>query len=251
MVFSSLEFIFIFLPIFLIAYIIVPRKYKNTIILCGSIIFYIVGSWKKPQNIFLLLLTTIVNFVIGRRLEKNHSKKLLILGITYNLFWLILYKYMGFFIGTFSNVNLALPIGISFYTFQSISYLIDVYSNKTKAANNIFRYGTYVFMFPQLISGPIVTYGFINKQLEENKKINYEAISAGCKEFILGLGLKVLLANRLSMLWNDILTIGIDSISTKLAWLGIIGYSLQIYFDFYGYSLMAKGIRKTNRSKFT
>lgn len=249
MIFSSLEFIFIFLPIFLILYFSVPNKYKNYILLLGSITFYIIGSWGHPHYVILLFLSIIVNYIIGKKLDKKKNKKWLVIGIIYNLIWLIVFKYSDFIISIISNIckvsikplNLLLPIGISFYTFQSISYLLDVHNDKCKAAKSITKYSMYILMFPQLISGPLVTYDVINKQLQ-NRKHSFENIVLGFKYFIVGLGFKVLLSNKLNGLWNDISMIGIESISTNLAWLAIIGYSLQIYFDFYGYSLMAIGL---------
>ena len=267
MVFSSLEFIFIFLPIFLIIYFCTPKKYRNYILLIGSIIFYIVGCWKKPHYLILLVLSLIINFIIGRMIEKNillenenkktieksksKSKKILIIGIIYNVSWLILFKYSDFLISMITKItnvqinklNLALPIGISFYTFELISYLVDVYKERCSAEKSILQFAMYIFMFPQLISGPIVAYPTIKKQLK-HRTYNFQNIILGAKYFILGLAFKVLLANRIGCLWNDILMIGIESISTKLAWIGIIGFSLQIYFDFCGYSFMVVGLGK-------
>ena len=251
MIFSSIEFIFIFLPFFLFIYFIIPEKYKNYIILIGSIAFYVVGTWDHPHYIFLLILTTLINYLIGKKLGQSKNKKILIFGIIYNLSWLILFKYIDFIISIIQNtvnikiekLNLLLPLGISFYTFQSISYLVDIYNRKIKSENSLVKYAMYVFMFPQLLSGPIVSYDDINGQLDKRKN-NLQNIFIGFKYFIVGLGFKVLLADRIGCLWNDILMIGIESISTKLAWLSIIGYSLQIYFDFYGYSLMAIGLGK-------
>lgn len=251
MIFSSLEFIFIFLPIFLLIYFASSKKYKNYILLIGSIIFYIVGSWGHPHYILLLALTILINYIIGKNLYKSKNRKLLVIGIIYNLFWLILFKYSDFIISIICNIrnvdieplNLLLPIGISFYTFQSISYIVDIYNEKCKPANSIIRYAMYVLMFPQLISGPIVTYKDINKELN-NRKESLTNIKVGAKYFILGLGFKVLLANRIGCLWSDINMIGVESISTGLAWLSVIAYSLQIYFDFCGYSFMAVGLGK-------
>ena len=251
MIFSSLEFIFIFLPIFLIIYFVSSKKYRNYILLIGSIIFYIVGAWGHPHYILLLALTILINYIIGKNLYKSKNRKLLVIGIIYNLFWLILFKYSDFIISIICNIrnvdieplNLLLPIGISFYTFQSISYIVDIYNEKCKPANSIIRYAMYVLMFPQLISGPIVTYKDINKELN-NRKESLTNIKVGAKYFILGLGFKVLLANRIGCLWSDINMIGVESISTGLAWLSVIAYSLQIYFDFCGYSFMAVGLGK-------
>ena len=251
MIFSSIEFIFIFLPFFLFLYFIISEKYKNYIILIGSISLYVAGTWDHPHYIFLLILTTLINFLIGKKLGQSKNKKLLIFGIIYNLSWLILFKYIDFIISIIQNtvnikiekLNLLLPLGISFYTFQSISYLVDIYIRKIKSENSLIKYAMYVFMFPQLLSGPIVSYNYINEQLDKRKKC-LKNVFIGFKYFIVGLGFKVLLANRIGGIWNDILMIGIESISTNLAWLGIIGYSLQIYFDFYGYSLMSIGLGK-------
>lgn len=251
MIFSNLEFIFIFLPIFLILYFIFPIKYRNYILLIGSIIFYIVGAWEHPHYVLLLATAILFNYIIGKQLGKRKDKKILIVGIIYNIMWLILFKYSDFIISIISNIskvymeplNLLLPIGISFYTFQSISYIVDVYNEKCKPEKSIIKYAMYVLMFPQLISGPIVTYNEINRQLN-NRKNNISYSIIGVKYFIVGLGFKVLLANRIGCLWNDISMIGIESISTGLAWLGVIAYSLQIYFDFCGYSFMAVGLGK-------
>ena len=234
MIFSSLEFIFIFLPIFLILYFVTSAKYRNYILLIGSLIFYIVGAREHPYYIILLLFTILVNYIIGNKIEKTKSKKILIIGIIYNLIWLIVFKYLDFIIAIILDVskihikqlNLLLPIGISFYTFQSISYLVDIYKGKYESEKSIIKYGMYVLMFPQLVSGPIVTYDNISRQLEKRSH-NIQNIVRGVKYFIVGLGFKVLLANRIGCLWNDINMIGIESISTGLAWLGIIGYSLM------------------------
>jgi len=249
MVFSSLQFIFIFLPLFLLVYFTVPNKYRNSIILLGSVVFYIVGSWGHPHYLLLIALSICVNYIIGRQIEKN--KKFLILGLIYNLGYLFVFKYCDFALSIIGNIanteftslNLLLPIGISFYTFQSISYLVDIHQGKNGAEKSIIGLARYILMFPQLISGPLVRYDEIKNQAE-NRVHTIDGFAQGCKYFILGLGFKVLLANRIGILWNEILKIGFDGISTQLAWLGAIGYSLQIYFDFAGYSLMAIGLGK-------
>ena len=152
MIFSSLEFIFIFLPLFLILYFVSPTKYKNYVLLIGSIIFYIIGAWEHPHYVLLLGIAISLNYIIGKKLEKNKNKKILIVGIIYNLIWLIFFKYSDFIISIISNIsdvyieplNLLLPIGISFYTFQSISYIVDIYNEKCKPAKSIIKYATYV-----------------------------------------------------------------------------------------------------------
>lgn len=250
MVFSSLEFIFIFLPAFFIAYSAVPKKYKSFVILTGSIIFYATGV-KKSVYIILFLITTLLNFIVGQFIESSgKSKKLwLIFGVAFNFWWLIFFKYWGFFGENINSVfhagltvkDIILPIGISFYTFQNVSYIADVYRGKTRAEKNLIDYGAYISMFPQLIAGPIVTYDTVAQQLH-NRTHSIKKVEDGLKTFTIGLGYKVLIANQLSGLWNDISMIGYESITPQLAWMGIIAYSFQLYFDFNGYSLMAIGL---------
>ena len=253
MVFSSLEFIFIFLPAFLIVYGFIPFKYKNAVIFLGSIVFYCMGVLEYPVYIVLFLLTILFNFIIGEFISvfRRASKVWLTIGIVFNFWWLIFFKYTGF---AFENINgifgadlplknIILPIGISFYTFQNVSYIIDVYRKKAQSETSIVNYGAYISMFPQLIAGPIVTYSTVAEQLR-NRTHSIEKVENGLKTFTIGLGLKVILANQIGGLWGDISMIGYESISTPLAWLGIIAYSFQIYFDFWGYSLMAVGLGK-------
>lgn len=259
MVFSSLQFIFLFLPIFLCAYYAVPFAWKNTVLLLGSLVFYALGTLDKPEYIVLLVLSVLVNYGVARSIGKAVTKRkaLLIFGLIYNFAWLFLFKYTGFFLSganllltlfphvnfQFPVPNFILPTGISFYTFQAVSYLIDVYRKSCAAEASPIRLGTYICMFPQLIAGPIVTYGQVSEQLK-SRAYTVPMILDGLKLFILGLGSKVLLANQLGGLWSDINAVGFDSISTPLAWMGIIAYSFQIYFDFWGYSLMAMGLGK-------
>lgn len=250
MVFSSLEFIFIFLPAFMMIYAVSPPKYKNTAIFAGSVLFYSLGV-KKPVYIFLFLLTVLFNFIVAQFIESSgkRSRIWLLFGIVFNFWWLIFFKYWGF--GT-ENINaifktgltvkdIILPIGISFYTFQNVSYIIDIYRKKSKAEKNLVNYGAYISMFPQLIAGPIVTYETVAAQLRVRTH-NIKKLEDGLKTFTIGLGYKVLIANRLGGLWSEIADIGFDSISTQLAWMGIFAYSFQLYFDFCGYSLMAIGL---------
>ncbi|MDE6092484.1 MAG: MBOAT family protein, partial [Ruminococcus sp.] len=252
MVFSSLEFLFIFLPAFMLLYGCTPPAYKNAVIFAGSVIFYGMGV-KSPVYIVLFLLTLLLNFIIGQFIKDfpKYKKIWLITGIVFNFWWLLFFKYTGF---AFENINalfrselpvkdIVLPIGISFYTFQNVSYIIDVYRGTTTAENNIVNYGAYISMFPQLIAGPIVTYQTVAAQLKKRKHTILK-VEDGLKTFTIGLGYKVLIANQLSGLWNDISMIGYESISTPLAWLGVFAYSFQLYFDFWGYSLMAIGLGK-------
>ena len=252
MVFSSLEFIFIFLPVFLIVYAVVPKKYKNLVILLGSVIFYSMGV-KKPVYIVLFLLTNMLNFITAQFIEDfpKYKKPWMIFGTAFNFWWLIFFKYWTFGTENINAIfgtdlplkNIILPIGISFYTFQNVSYIIDVYRNKTPAERSFINYGAYISMFPQLIAGPIVTYSTVAKQLKERTH-NIRKVEDGLKTFTIGLGYKVLIANQIGGLWSDISMIGFESISSPLAWMGIFAYSFQLYFDFCGYSLMAIGLGK-------
>lgn len=251
MVFSSLEFIFVFLILFLAIYFIVPGKYRNALIFVGSILFYGYGLLETPMYIVLFLVTVLFNYLVGLFLrENNPGRKIwLVAGITFDFFWLIFYKYFNFLM---ENVNaltgldlplkeIILPIGISFYTFQNVSYLVDVYRCKVKPERSFVRYGAYITMFPQLIAGPIVTYDEVALQLR-NRRHSLKNLDEGFRQFTIGLGLKVLIANQIGNLWTDIAGIGFESITSKLAWMGIFAYSFQLYFDFYGYSMMAMGL---------
>lgn len=205
-----------------------------------------------------MIMSVVVNFVAGKLIEAQKTKRArkawLLVGIVYDLGWLILFKYLGFLIENLNALfgamhvkvqletwNLILPIGISFYTFQIISYLVDVYRRETKAEKSLISLGTYLCMFPQLIAGPIVNYHLIQEQLHKRKH-SMVKVESGLKVFALGLAYKVLLANRVGHLWTEVTAIGYESISTPLAWMSIVAYSLQLYFDFYGYSLMAIGL---------
>lgn len=262
-VFSSLDFIFKFVPIFFTVYALSPRKWKNLCLFGGSLLFYFYGIKDQPLYIIMLILSIFVNYrlgiQIGRRRPEEGRNRWLILGIIYNLGWLVLFKYSGFLseninallsllsggrlTGALPILTLALPLGISFYTFQAISYLVDVYRRDVPLETSFINFGMYISMFPQLIAGPIVTYAAIRRQICRRRH-SLGRIEAGLREFTIGLGLKVLLANQVSGLWKQVGTIGYESISTPLAWLGLAAFSLEIYFDFYGYSLMAKGLGK-------
>ena len=257
MVFSSLTFLFAFLPIFLVLYYCSPAKYRNGLLFTGSLVFYGIG---EPLYLCLIICSVLVNLGIGLfidRSERLSGKRLwLITGLLYNFGLLFFFKYTNFFLENINGVlklchsgtqlkllELTLPLGISFYTFQIVSYIIDVYRGKVKADHSVISLGAYLCMFPQLIAGPIVVYSDIRRELHE-RTITIHNLDDGLKTFILGLGFKVLLANRVGTLWNDVCTIGFESISTPLAWLGSLAYSMQLYFDFCGYSLMAIGLGK-------
>ena len=255
MVFSSLTFLFAFLPIFLVLYYCSPAKYRNGLLFTGSLVFYGIG---EPLYLCLIICSVLVNLGIGLfidRSERLPGKRLwLITGLLYNFGLLFFFKYTNFFLENINGVlrlchsstqlkllELTLPLGISFYTFQIVSYIVDVYRGKVKADHSVISLGAYLCMFPQLIAGPIVVYSDIRRELHE-RTITIHNLDDGLKTFILGLGFKVLLANRVGTLWNEVCTIGFESISTPLAWLGSLAYSMQLYFDFCGYSLMAIGL---------
>lgn len=252
MVFSSLEFIFIFLPIFLGCYYLVSNRIKNIVLLAGSLCFYFVGTFRHPESFILLLVSIIFDFAVGLLIEGciKYKKRIFIIAIIFHILCLITFKYLGFIISELNRLpffdvtfNLALPIGISFYTFQGISYICDVYRGTVTAEKSLLRFSVYISMFPQLIAGPIVTYGQVKRDLCR-RKIRAVSVIKGLELFILGLGLKVLIANPIGKLWTDVEVIGFESISTPLAWMAIVAFSLQIYFDFFGYSLMAIGLGK-------
>lgn len=233
MVFSSLEFIFIFFPIFILTYYMMPARVKNLWLFAGSIIFYTFGSLQNPEHVVLFVLSLVFNYLVGVLLDRYPGRILCLFGIGVNLLYLGCFKYWLH----------VLPIGISFYTFQAISYLCDVRMGKCRADRSFINFGTYLSMFPQLIAGPIVKYSEIREQLL-SRKHNLENFAHGLQYFVLGLGSKVILANRIGVLWTQLSAIGYESISTPLAWMGLLAYTFQIYFDFLGYSLMAIGLGK-------
>ena len=258
MVFSSLTFLFYFLPAFLLLYFLIPKKMKNAVIFLGSLVFYFYGVKEQPAYVLLMLLSVGVNYAAARKMggqtERKGRKRWLFAGLTYNLGCLFIFKYLDFISeninallgwagveGRLPYAELVLPIGISFYTFQITSYLIDVYWERVPEESSLLTLGTYLCMFPQLIAGPIVTYSQVREQLKSRRQ-SLSNLEEGLREFTIGLGLKVLIANQVGNLWNQIHSIGFESISTPFAWLGLMAYSFQIYFDFYGYSLMAKGL---------
>ena len=247
MVFSSIPFLFFFLPIVLICYYLVPFKLKNYVLLVFSLIFY---GWGEPVYIILMIFSCLLNYFYALYHDKVKNKKLLfILCIVANLLILGFFKYADFLIDIINsifrlNINplkLALPIGISFFTFQTMSYSIDVYRSSVVPERNFFYFTTYVSMFPQLIAGPIVRYETISKELYK-RDINFNNFSDGLLRFMQGLFKKVLIANNIGYLWTTLSSM--ESLSIASAWLGIIAYTFQIYFDFSAYSDMAIGMGK-------
>ncbi len=233
MVFSSFTFLFFFLPIILVACYVAPFRLRNGIIFLGSLFFY---AWGEPVYVLIMLFSTVVDFAHGWLVERYRgtvkSRVALISSILVNLGLLGFFKYSGL---------VPLPIGISFYTFQTMSYTIDVYRGKVPVQKNIIDFGAYVTMFPQLIAGPIVRYSQIQKELT-GRKITIEKLNSGLDDFFIGLGKKVLLANSFGELWK--ICAGQEQTSILGAWLGILAFALQIYFDFSGYSDMAIGLGK-------
>ncbi|GMQ56458.1 MBOAT family protein [Vallitalea sediminicola] len=253
MVFSSLVFLFIFLPITLLLYFLAPRKIRNIILLVVSLIFY---AWGEPIYILLMIFSSIVDYTHGMLIEKyrNQDKKaklIVLSSVIINLSLLGFFKYADFMIlninnifgTTFGEFNLPLPIGISFYTFQTMSYTIDVYRRQAPVQKNPIALATYVTLFPQLIAGPIVRYQTIADQIN-NRRETIDKFATGLERFILGLGKKVLLANNIGLLWSQIQNTSFNDLTVLTAWLGIIAFGFQIYFDFSGYSDMAIGLGK-------
>lgn len=247
MIFSSIEFLLCFFPVFLLFYSLTPQKLKNVTLLTGSLIFYAFGDIRYLP---LLMVSILFNFYIGRNMTglgrrkgtygkhkrrriKKKNRQLLTAAVIVNIGVLILAKYV------FGKTGL--PLGISFYTFQVLSYLIDVYREEQKKELSFMRFAIYISMFPQLVSGPIVAYGEVRRELQD-REFSAETLQEGLKIFTVGLAAKVLLADRIGILWHDVQVTGFESISTPLAWLGAVAFSLKIYFDFYGYSLMAVGL---------
>lgn len=251
MVFSSLLFIIIFLPAVLSLYYISPPKLRNLILLISSFLFY---AWGEPIYILLLLISTTTDFWLGKwigttKRDERYRKFLLVTSISINLAVLFFFKYADFLINNINSLfgtnlgslDLPLPIGISFYTFQSISYIVDVYRRKVDPQLKWVPFATYIALFPQLVAGPIVQYSTIAKQLQ-NRRFKESQFAEGIQRFIRGLAKKVLLANNIGLLWDHILSQPADGISIWFAWLGIIAFAFQIYFDFSGYSDMAIGL---------
>lgn len=253
MLFSSITFLFIFLPLTLLLYYLVPFRMKNYVMLAASLIFY---AWGEPVYIILMILSIILNYLCGQDIyEKRDNaramKMSLMFGVIMNLLILGFFKYYGLLMDTINAILpidipyrvLALPIGISFYTFQAMSYLIDVYRKEVKPQENVLYFALYISMFPQLIAGPIVRYIDIEEQLKE-RSINSIKFGEGAMYFIRGLAKKVVLANTFGSVYEQVAAMQMGSFSTLTAWVGAIAYAFQIYFDFGGYSDMAIGLGK-------
>ena len=253
MLFSSIVFLFTFLPVILILYYLVPRRLKNALLLLCSLVFY---AWGEPAYIFLMIFSIIFNYISGLDIARNLKNRRaargsLIFNLIVNLGILGFFKYEGFLLDSLNRVlpvdipyrELALPIGISFYTFQILSYIIDVYRQNVKAQKNFMDFALYVTMFPQLIAGPIVRYSDIEKQLHSRQE-SFRKFGDGAMFFIRGLAKKVLLANTIGMVFTEVTSLDPGKMSVLSAWLGCAAYTFQIYFDFSGYSDMAIGLGK-------
>ena len=250
MVFSSVLFLFRFLPIFMICYFLVPGRMKNFILFLGSLFFY---AWGEPVYVLLMLFSTVVDYVNGRLIERRQGSRKAVLplvaSVVINLAVLCFFKYADFLIQTVNSLagislpllELGLPIGISFYTFQTMSYTIDVYRGQAKVQKNLLDFGVYVAMFPQLIAGPIVKYREVEQRLHQ-RPVDLMAVSHGIKRFCFGLSKKVLLANNIGALWSEISGQNYQDMSMLTAWLGMLAFAFQVYFDFSGYSDMAIGL---------
>mgnify|MGYP004549241453 FL=1 len=249
MIFSSIPFLLFFLPLTIASYYYVPNlKLKNFVLLIASCFFY---AWGEPKYIFLILFSILINYRLGLEVSNisfsNTLRKLfLAIAIFFNLGILFVFKYFNFAARVFhfgSSLNLAMPIGISFFTFQILSYMIDVYKSPSLVQKNIFNLALYIMFFPQMIAGPIVRYHDINFQIE-NRKFNLNQFYCGIQRFILGLAKKVLIANYLAKGCDNIFCLQFNEYGTAAAWIAIVSYSLQIYYDFSGYSDMAIGLGK-------
>lgn len=256
MVFSSLEFLLAFLTVTLLVYFVVPLKLRNIVLLVVSLIFY---GWGEPVYVFLMIFTITVDYIFGLLVERaqkrddpKRARLHLILSVVINLAILGFFKYYNFFVSNLRLIpgldwlpllDLELPIGISFYTFQALSYVIDVYRRDTGAQHNIASFGAYVTLYPQLIAGPIVRYKDVDDQLTVREH-SVPLFAEGCRTFIAGMGKKILLANTAGQLWEYFRAIPTDERTVAAAWMGMLCYAFQIYFDFSGYSDMAIGLGK-------
>lgn len=258
MVFSSTIFLCVYLPLVLLGYYICPKKGRNLFLLIVSLVFY---AWGEPKYVFLMIFSILVNYIFGRLMDKNRGRQkrmklLLVLSVVIDIGLLSVFKYTDFIItnvnaifgANFDLLNIALPIGISFYTFQAMSYTIDVYRDDVRVQKNLIDFGMYITMFPQLIAGPIVRYADVQDQLAE-RSVTTADFSEGVMRFVVGLGKKVLLANQMGAVWSEIYALGGD-VSALMAWTGAIAYTFQIYFDFSGYSDMAIGLGRMFGFKF-
>ncbi len=255
MVFSSVVFLFAFLPAVLACYFLTPRRFRflrNLILLAFSLAFYAFG---EPLYVLVMLFSILLNYVLGFFVEKNRNKQSRVLAcavaVILNIGILVYFKYTGFFVEILNGMTglelqmakITMPIGISFFTFQGLSYVLDVYFDNARVQKNPLNVALYISFFPQLIAGPIVRYETIAEQIEERNE-NLSDAAAGISRFIMGFGKKILIANNVGLVADAVFSKQPGELSSLLAWFGLIAYSLQIYFDFSGYSDMAIGLGK-------
>ena len=253
MVFSSLVFLFRFLPVVLLLYYVTPRRFRNLVLFLASLFFY---AWGEPVYVCLLLFSSLLDYAMGRLIGASRKRGLcgwdraaLVISLVVNLSLLAVFKYADFFLETLGAVSgmqtpplsIALPIGISFYTFQTLSYTIDVYRGRVRPQHNFITFASYVALFPQLIAGPIVRYATVEAELDSRRE-TVDDFAEGVCRFVAGLGKKVLIANRVGTLFTEIAALAGGELSSLTAWLGVVAFTLQIYFDFSGYSDMAIGL---------
>ncbi len=253
MVFSSLVFLFRFLPVVLLIYYLAPKQFRNLILFLSSIFFY---AWGEPILVCLMIFSSILDFFMGRSIgaarrmgNEKLPKVFLTISLVGNLGLLAVFKYADFFISSINTVTgaeipllkLALPIGISFYTFQTLSYTIDVYRGQVKPQRNFIAFAAYVTLFPQLIAGPIVRYKTVARELRRRRE-SLRDFSSGAFRFVIGLSKKVLIANSVGAVFDEVAAMNSSELSTMTAWLGVVAFTFQIYFDFSGYSDMAIGL---------
>ncbi len=260
MIFSSLLFLFTYLPAVLLIYYITPLKWRNLMLLIANLIFY---GWGEPVYILIMFLSIGIDYVHGYMVEKHRAndrkaRMFVVSSMVFNLALLFFFKYYDFLVDSLSFVplidmlprlNLSLPIGISFYTFQTMSYTVDVYRGQARRQKNIISFGTFVTLFPQLIAGPILQYRDLDEQLEQREH-SVEKFASGVQVFMVGLAKKVLLANSIGMLWDVYLAMPLSQLTILGAWLGVLAFTFQIYFDFSGYSDMAVGLGRMLGFKF-
>ena len=251
MSFTSLIFLFLFFPISIITYIITPKKYRNTVLLLVSLFFY---SWGNPKYLILILISIVVTWLGVNRMcrykvKEEEARFNMVCLIVINLAILVFFKYYGFFIDNINMIlrtnlriiELPLPFGISFYTFKVISYIVDVYTGRTKKQKSLIDFALYISIYPQIGAGPIVQYNQMETEIK-NRVITIDKFGEGMEKFIIGLGKKVLISNNLAIIWAQVKAIPDLNMSVVTAWIGIIAFTLQIYFDFSGYSDMAIGL---------
>ena len=262
MVFSSLLFLFLYLPVVLLIYYVTPLRWRNGVLLVFNLIFY---GWGEPVYIVIMFLSTVIDYTHGilvgrckRRGDDRGVRLAVCSSVVFNLALLFFFKYWDFVAGSLAAIGLplmpilglSLPIGISFYTFQTMSYTIDVYRGDAPVQRNLINFGTFVTLFPQLIAGPIIKYKELGDQID-HRDYPVERFASGIQTFAVGLGKKVLLANNLGQLWDAYKALPAAELTTAGAWLGVIAFSLQIYFDFSGYSDMAVGLGRMLGFEFT